>query len=92
MQGEVLAGMEIQQTKISQQVIDLQKLNTDNTELKTLMEAESTKNGKLLTIANGKYKMDANNLENYMPKGPAYKEKLKNLALNLIQNAVNERK
>ena len=45
-----------------------------------------------MTIAQGKYKMDANNLDNYMPKGPAYKEKLKNLALNLIQNAQNERK
>ena len=40
-----------------------------------------------MTIAHGKYKMDTEALDNYMPRGPAYKEKLKTLALNLIQNA-----
>jgi hypothetical protein len=76
--------LEIQQTKISTQVTDLQKLNTENIELKTILEQESTKNGKLLTIASGKYKMDTSAVDNYMPKGPAYKEKLKSLAANLI--------
>ena len=40
-----------------------------------------------MAIADGKYKMDTKNLENYMPKGTAYQEKLKNLAANLINKA-----
>lgn len=31
--------------------------------------------------------MDTKSLDNYMPRGAAYKEKLKSLAANLIQNA-----
>ena len=56
----------------------------DNTELKKHLDSENDKNGKLLTIAQGKYKMDTKNLDNYMPKNNAYYEKLKTLAVSLI--------
>jgi hypothetical protein len=45
-----------------------------------------------MAIAKGKYKMDVDHLENYMPKGAAFQEKLKQLAVNLIQKSQAEKK
>jgi hypothetical protein len=45
-----------------------------------------------MAIADGKYKMDTKNLDNYMPKGAAYQEKLRNLAADLIHKSQNEKK
>ena len=84
--------MEIQQAKINTQVTELQRLNSDNTELKTLQDQEKDKNAKLLTIAKGKYKMDVKSLDSYMPRGVAYQEKLKVLAISLIEKGQKEKK
>ena len=76
--------MEIQQNKVDTQVGELQRLNQDNDDLKNLVDTENDKNAKLVAIAQDKYKMNLTKIDNYMPKGVAYKEKMKILEKKLI--------
>lgn len=78
-QAETLAGIEINNRKIGSQTYDLQRLNADNTDLADLQKSETEKNGKLISIAKDKYQINVDTLDQYLPKGKEYGEKLKNL-------------
>ena len=91
-QAEHIAGIEINNRKIGTQTYDLQRLHADNTDLTTLQKTENEKNGKLLVIARDKYNIDVDILDQYLPKGKEYGEKLKNLEKHLIKEARKEHK
>lgn len=76
--------MEIQETKIDTQVNELKRLNTDNEDLVGLIDSEKDKNSKLMAIATDKYKMDLLKIDNYMPRGSAFAEKVKATEKRLI--------
>lgn len=65
-------------------MVELQRLNQDNEDLKNLIDTENDKNAKLVAIAKDKYKMNLTKIDNYMPKGIAYQEKMKMLEKKLI--------
>jgi hypothetical protein len=84
--------MEIQETKIDTQVNELKRLNTDNEDLVGLIDSEKDKNSKLVAIATDKYKMDLLKIDNYMPRGSAFAEKVKATEKRLIQEAQKQKK
>ena len=92
MQVEALAGIEIQSRKIMQQDTDLQKLQLDNGDLTSIVASENEKNSKLKTIAEDKYKMDVNSVENYLPRGREYYEKVKAIEKKKINETLKEKK
>jgi hypothetical protein len=84
--------MEIQETKIDTQVNELKRLNTDNEDLVGLIDSEKDKNSKLVAIATDKYRMDLLKIDNYMPRGSAFAEKVKATEKRLIQEAQKQKK
>ena len=87
MQVEALAGIEIQSRKILIQGQDLQKLKQENSDLSTILTAENEKNQKLKVIAEEKYKMDVLKIDNYLPRGKEYQDKIKALERKKIHEA-----
>ena len=60
--------------------------------MERLCESEKDKNAKLIAIAQDKYKMDLAKIDNYMPRGPLFAEKVKALEKKLIKDALIEKK
>jgi hypothetical protein len=76
-QSEVNAGIEIQTRKLESQTQELSRYNGDNSDLKVVHTTEQEKYGKLTSIGVGKYKINIDSLDSYLPKDKAYFEKIK---------------
>ena len=72
--------------------MEIAKSSNENDELQKTLDDEQEKSRKLAMIAEEKYKMNLNYLDNYMPKDNSYVEKLKLLEKKKIQEALKEKR
>jgi len=72
--------------------MDITKLNVESEDLRKTLDEESEKHDKLVTIAQEKYKMKLDFLDNYLPKDHAYLEKMRSLEKRKILEAQRQKK
>lgn len=73
---EALTGIELETRKISTQSTDILRLKADNIDLKALTTQENEKQQKLKVIAENKYNMNLVQIDNYLPRGKEYRERI----------------
>lgn len=90
LQVEVMAGIEITQRRLDAQVLEKDKLVTEQSKIEGEAARESEKNQKLVQIAEKKYGMHLGKIDFYLPKGKDHDDKLRKLERKLVQQQRDE--
>lgn len=90
LQVEVMAGIEITQRRLDAQVLEKDKLVTEQSKIEGEATRESEKNQKLVQIAEKKYGMHLGKIDFYLPKGKDHDDKLRKLERKLVQQQRDE--